>query len=395
MSDETIKEALATQNALTKHSRLLDMTVLAARSPALDVVRSLLENSAIEQILADVERSQAMMRMATGPLEDLRRAGLFDHGSVLARTMADFSARFRLPGSAEAAWLMEQFSSSLAAETLKRYAEQASSFQRAIASMRTPWLDVQESLRSMGGFAALQGIGHALKDMPAFGPDLETALRVDLGDWRDTITWPAEIFTDLGARSDFYVGRGFNPALTDFPVAAFEECLDIADLRREPPPLVNLYGAPIPASNDKKEEESLTRTNTAHDWLLRLETQIRRFIDQQMTNVFGPDWPKHQLPNGLYDKWEEKKRTAQQNGGGECALIAYADFTDYALVICKRDNWGVFAPFFDRQEGVRESFQRLYPIRLDTMHARPITKDDELLLYVETRRLVKVMIDKK
>jgi hypothetical protein len=40
---------------------------------------------------------------------------------------------------------------------------------------------------------------------------------------------------------------------------------------------------------------------------------------------------------------------------------------------------------------VRESFQRLYPIRLDTMHARVIARDDELLLYVETRRLMKAV----
>ena len=59
------------------------------------------------------------------------------------------------------------------------------------------------------------------------------------------------------------------------------------------------------------------------------------------------------------------------------------------LVICRRDNWRqVFSPYFERAETVRESFQRLYPIRLDTMHARPITQDDELLLYVETKRLM-------
>ena len=58
-------------------------------------------------------------------------------------------------------------------------------------------------------------------------------------------------------------------------------------------------------------------------------------------------------------------------------------------------NWrNVFAPFFDRQDSVCESFQRLYLVRLDTMHARPITQDDKMLLHVETRRLVKVMIGK-
>ena len=74
-------------------------------------------------------------------------------------------------------------------------------------------------------------------------------------------------------------------------------------------------------------------------------------------------------------------------------LIAYADFTDYVLVICKADNWReVFEGHFDRPESVRESFQRLHPIRLDTMHARPIGQDDELLLYVEVKRLVRVVL---
>jgi hypothetical protein len=88
-----------------------------------------------------------------------------------------------------------------------------------------------------------------------------------------------------------------------------------------------------------------------------------------------------------------KKRAAEQNGARVWPLIAYADFTDYPIVICKRDNWReVFEPLFGRQESVRESFQRLYPVRLDTMHARPIIKDDELMLYVETRRLIRVII---
>jgi hypothetical protein len=55
-------------------------------------------------------------------------------------------------------------------------------------------------------------------------------------------------------------------------------------------------------------------------------------------------------------------------------LIEYADFTDYAAVICRADNWReVFSTFFNRPESVRESFQRLHPIRLDAMHARLIT----------------------
>lgn len=247
-------------------------------------------------------------------------------------------------------------------------------------------------MRSINGFVELQGIGAALQSAAVFDESLTAALRVGLGDWRDVITWPKDIFTDLAARSEFYLGLGFNHALTDFPAPAFEQSLDIVGLRREPPPLIDLYGTPVAPADDEEEEEGLARTNAAHDWLLRLETQLRNFIDEMMTRSFGGKWHKQRLPNGLYEEWQEKKIKAMQAGGKDWPLIAYADFTDYERVICKGDNWReVFAVFFVRSESVRESLQRLYPIRLDTMHARPITQDDELLLYVETRRMVKVI----
>ncbi len=397
MGNKSIKGVQEARSVLAKHAKTLDTLPKVAHSPAANALRAI-ENSAVRRILEDVNRHNALMKAAVGPFEDLRRAGAFDLPSrrVLEqarRMMVDFEARFRLPEVMESARLVAEFQVNPLSETLQRYAQQASSIQRAMEAMRTPWLDAQKAMRSMGGFAKLQGIGHALSNIPTFDDRLITALRVDLGDWRDRITWPENILTDITARSEFYLGLGFDPALTDCPAPAFEQSLDIAGLRQEPPPLVDRYGGPIPPSDDADEEEGLRRTNIAHDWLLRLETQLRRFIDEKMIEAFGKDWPKHRLPNGVYEMWQEKERKARQEDSRDRPLIAYADFTDYELVICKHDNWReVFAPFFGRRESVLESFQRLYPVRLDTMHARPITLDDELLLRVETKRLVRVMI---
>ena len=81
-----------------------------------------------------------------------------------------------------------------------------------------------------------------------------------------------------------------------------------------------------------------------------------------------------------------------ENGDREWPLIAYADFTDYERIIVRNDNWNaVFKQTFRRKEFVRESFQRLYPIRLSTMHARVITQEDLLYLLVETKRLLTAM----
>ena len=206
---------------------------------------------------------------------------------------------------------------------------------------------------------------------------------------QNRIAWPRKILTDYGERADFYVSRGLKGARPDFSAPAFEKSLDIADLRGDKLLLVDLYGSPPPElDNDHKEKG---RARMAYVRITGLETQLRRCIDERMTACYGSDWPKHQLPNGMYDQWQEKKRKAQQSGREEDALIDYADFTDYVQVMCKRDNWHVFSPIFDRKENVRESFQRMYPVRVDTMHARQITQDDALLLYFETRRLSKAM----
>ncbi len=56
-------------------------------------------------------------------------------------------------------------------------------------SMRSPWLDMQSSLKSIAGFAEIQGIGASLQKLAAFDETSSAALRHNLGDWRDEITW--------------------------------------------------------------------------------------------------------------------------------------------------------------------------------------------------------------
>jgi hypothetical protein len=304
--------------------------------------------------------------------------------------MDEFGSRFSLPDTSGIAALAKEFDLGHVAQLAKQHSGQTAYIQKAMEAMRTPWLDAERALESARSFAEIQGIGSVLERIPAFDDQVTVALRESLGDWRDPISWPKNIVTDSVARSEFYVDLGFDSDLTYFPATAFQESVNIAGLRRKPPPLIAEYGSPVPFS--EHDEEALVRNNIAHDWLQRLETNLRHFIDLHMTRAYGPDWPKHRLPKALYDKWMEKKQAAEMAGRGAWPLIAFADFTDYAIVICKKDNWReVFCGFFGRPESVRESFQRLHMIRLDTMHARPIGQDDELLLYVEAKRLTKAV----
>jgi hypothetical protein len=402
IDDKLLKSVLDSQKGLQSYADAAISASLAVSS-MVQKWRIVEDNSVVRQMMKELDHQAAAMRSAWGPIEELSQARVaFNDSSFIRaaeearRTIAAFESRFRLPEIKEISQLMAEYKVSLGSEALAWPVEHAAKLQQAMESMRTPWLDSQKAINSIVGFAKLQGIGDMLRNMPAFDQNLTASLRINLGDWRDPITWRPEIFTDYIVRSDFYESLGFNHALTDFPMPAFEHGLDLAGLRSEPLPFIEGYRPSLPPSGGAEQKESLTRTNMAFDRLLRFEMQLRAFIDEQMTLAFGADWPKRRLPNGMYDQWQEKKREGQGADGKELPLIAYADFTDYAQVICRRDNWReVFMKYFERPESVRESFQRLYSIRVDTMHARLITPDDELLLQVETVRLGKVIIKKK
>ena len=402
LDDKWIQSILEAQKAFDTSSYAGAIEEAARASRSITDWQSIGENSALKQAMESLRMNKELTRAAFGSLSELRHAGILDLDSSwrremdLARqAMEGYRMRFKLPEITETSRLLATFKSGALSDGMAKYAAESSSLKCAMESMRTPWLDIQETMRSVAGFAEIQGIGHALRTLPAFNENLTAALRVDLGDWRDPITWRPEIFTDLAVRSDFYASLGFNQALTDFPLPAFEQSLDIAGLPRELPPPGGQNARTL-RDEDDGQEEGLERTNGAHDSLQRLERLLRKFIEERMTQVFGPVWAKQRLPNGFYDRWREKKRKAEEAGAEVRPLIEYADFTDYPVIICRGDNWReVFGSLFVRQESVRESFQRLHPIRLDVAHSRLITQDDELLLRVEVRRLVKVMVKRR
>ena len=122
-----------------------------------------------------------------------------------------------------------------------------SELRRAIEAMTAPWLNIQDQVRSLMSIVELHDIGHVLRTMPAFDMEPAERLRLHLGDWRARIDWPPAIFTDPVARSEFYVERGLDPALTDFPAPAFDQAITIAGIKRPGaaahPPLRSCAGA--------------------------------------------------------------------------------------------------------------------------------------------------------
>jgi hypothetical protein len=253
-------------------------------------------------------------------------------------------------------------------------------FREQMEAIKTPWLARDELQRSVSAFAELQGVGVLANSLQPFAESVSAALRNSLGNWTTIAKMPDAIFNDAGVRSSFYVDLGFNSDLTNFPYRAFDESVEIA-------------GLSIDEDEETGDAESpIERNVSAFIHINRLETNIREFIDEAMTVAFGPAWFDHQMPNGMKEKWIEKRDKARANGEPDQPLINFADFTDYVLIIQKRDNWSkVFEATFRRVEDIRESFYRLFPIRIVAMHSRIVTLDDELLLKVESRRVLKAI----
>lgn len=373
-----------------------DMTPLCE---TLEELRSDAARDIAREIAAGaIGNEYSWLRASLGPAAELGLVGTSGVGSVLGNVFhsardlfADYESRFRLPDIAEARDLFAEARhlSNLfpAAGVWQTYADD---IERAAEAMHTPWLDMQDKLQSVAGFAELQRIGISLRESHPFEDHLADQLRAVLGDWRDTIAWPDNIVTDPWTRTDFYAARGLDPRLTRFPREAFKESITIAGLRDTPLPFLDQYNGT--AGEEDEEEAGFVRTNDAHNRLMRFEHQLRQFIDTVMTAAFGEQWTKHRLPGDIRKSWAEKHQAALDCGEPDRPLIAYADFTDYVQIIARKDNWEeVFKRVFRRRESVQESLQRLYPIRNCTMHSRIITQDDQLYLHTEIRRIARAI----
>jgi len=344
--------------------------------------RPLIDSETLREISVPIERFSTMIR-------EIDTSGISHMMRDLNSAARAFDERFR-PAVAQMGSFIEQHRGTIMS-ILETHHTTFGEFYKSVEIMRSSWIDQQGIAESLRSFASLQGIGHSVNALQSYGDDLPRLLRTSLGDWRDQLQFPPELGNSITARTDFYVERGVDTSLTHFPAEAFDECIDIVGLKSDLP-IIQINELPIPPSENDDEEIGLARTGRAHEWLLRMEVRLRKFIQQVMASHHGEYWPKHRLPNGLYDKWMEKKECAEKVGAASLPPISYADFTDYLLIICKRDNWPYFEPYFGRIEDIRESFQRLHPIRLATAHARIITLDDQLLMYVEIKRITRALL---
>jgi len=350
-------------------------------------------------LVDDILENDRAMKAMVGPLGNVEKwMQVLDtrwerETRRLTHLLSGVESRFRLPAVDESRQLFEKFVGSGFTSALAEAQNRMLDLQRTIESIHAPWLDVRDPMRSIGGLAGIQAIGRVLTVAPPFENSVTATLRSALGDWRPANTFPERIIDDPVARVDFYSDLGFDTALTDFPVTAFQQTLDLTGLRPSSlPPIIPEYDGWATPAPEAEEEDAFVRSVNAYRLLNGLETQLRDFVDKMLTEAFGEGWPKHRIPQAMYQSWKTKRELAIEHGEQPRRLIAYADFTDYIQIIGRKDNWqNVFKPIFKRREGIQESLYRLQPVRVCTMHAREITSDDKFLLYVETRRILKAI----
>lgn len=313
----------------------------------------------------------------------------FDQYSDRAK---QYEMSFRAPHVDEIAKLMEsiQVTHGSAAFYAQQYFDNIGSQLALFKSMSNPWMREIEAQYSATALMELHGLGTMLRTVHGFDEAMTTVLRLDFGDWRDSISFPQIVFDDPVARTEFYVERGFNVALTDFPDKAFQESLVLVRLDSAHDEQIEWPEGMLAV--DSSEDAAFERTNKCHNYLQRLERRLRQFIDEAMTAQYGETWPKLRLPPVMLEAWEHKKSRAVNSGVIISMYIEVADFTDYETIICHKEHWRlIFEARFKRKESVRESFQRLLPIRLSTMHARFVTKEDELYVLAESTRLLRAL----
>lgn len=310
---------------------------------------------------------------ATGRLmHDLDRQSR-EAASLMSELGQFNSLRFAIPDTSSLLSLSKEATSAIASLGLG-----TQGLADAMASMRTPWLDLSNQVVSAHAFAQLQSIGAGLSSLQPFSQDFSRSLRDLLGDWRDPVSFTPDII-EYEVRARVYEEHGFDDRLIDFPDEAFDEALIISGISHRV----------VVADDDVSVEdaESFAATNDLHLYITQLENSLRRAIVRILHTMHGDRWHKVGLPSGMYDAWLSKK--AEDRSGNELEPIEYSDFTDYERIIVMKPNWPGFSVMFERKESVQESFYRLHPARLATMHARALGRADVLFAMVEIHRLMR------
>ena len=266
-------------------------------------------------------------------------------------------------------------------------------FERFLQKAETPWIDKLNPPRSFGSITGLLTLGSAIRSTP-YQPQTAEIVKSALGNWS---TVPEDTEQDSLAREEFYIANGLNSDLLAIPEPVYTQALETAGIVELEILVPNADEVSFGIEDQEvtpNESLLIRRMSRAGQLINMFELRIRDYIHRLMTTRCGEGWEKKRTPdNGkMYADWEEKRRRATSRRSEQLALIHYADFTDYARIITRTDNWAeIFSSAFYDKDDLKISLRRLEQLRLIPMHSRPVTKSDLLTIGTETTRLLTAM----
>ncbi|MFQ5978814.1 MAG: Swt1 family HEPN domain-containing protein [Candidatus Heimdallarchaeota archaeon] len=124
-------------------------------------------------------------------------------------------------------------------------------------------------------------------------------------------------------------------------------------------------------------KSEISQGSDPYSILQDLEQTLRTFIITSLMEKYGEKWWKQRIPNDIRQNCQERKETNENIypwfGEEEHDLIEYADFSDYAKIIEKKDNWReVFKPIIRQKDVFISKLRELEPIRKAIAHSRSI-----------------------
>lgn len=244
--------------------------------------------------------------------------------------------------------------------------------QDEMLGLRRPWVDVGNPGQSVSAYVDARALATIVDNGPPESRAVVTAVREELGDYRDTDPVPEVVAADPVLRSAFRLEVGYNADLTSLPPAIIAT-------------VFGGFGGGVPR---RIEPDPDALESAVHQRARRLELRLRRFIEKKMMAKLGPKWSKQRVPGTTVTGWRARRQTDLDNGRTASRLFDYAGFEDYRAIIEQKDNWTeVFEPIFKVKTSILETLRRLSLIRNPDAHYRVVTIEDFLDLYTEGRRL--------
>jgi hypothetical protein len=249
-----------------------------------------------------------------------------------------------------------------------------------MGAITTDWALVDAPEASAEAFARLGRLADVVCYSEPYSDESAEALLTDLG----VPTEAAEEVESVEAREERFDKAGRERNLIAFPPANFIKITTAAGAPANfpgPPPLVAVGGLIEPVGYSPEVAFLLTS----------LEAHLRQHVSVRLQAEAGHAWLKQRVPEELRRKWRTMAEEAEVLGKPVFEVIHYANFMDLVDIMARRDNWPFFSPAFRDPNNLRVSMSRLYSVRNDLAHARPISQTDVLIVRIEATLLFRSM----